>query len=124
MTEDTYPFQVEMIDHSTILTLSTVGQQLQNDIDRKKAQYKREQTRRILTRLFEFMRTENPVKNAFMMWKEELCVIEIQAEELKQSQDEKEQLRHQYEIICQQNLEIKNNFLQNIYSDHKVKDDE
>lgn len=72
-----------MIDHSTILTLSVIGQQLQKDIDRKKAQYKREQTRRVLTRFFEFMRMDNPVKNAFMMWKEEICVIEIQAEELK-----------------------------------------
>ena len=90
MTEDYYPFQSEMIDHSTIMTLSTVGSQLQNDIDKKKGQFKREVSRRVLTRLFEFMRTQNPVRSAFMMWKEEICVIEIQADELKQSQDEKD----------------------------------
>ena len=71
-----------------------------------KEQYKDQIRIRVVNRMFNFMKSTNPVIEAFNLWKQETLELLTQKYAIRQTIADKEELRQQYELLNERNKQI------------------
>lgn len=81
-------------------SMSQVGKHLNAQMTKNRNDYKHLLKVKSVNKIIDFMKANNPMLSAFKTWKQDFQILN-QKYKIQESEQEKEELRQQYELIDQ-----------------------